>query len=479
MKKNQWVIVTLIFVQLSVFAQQKEKQLGYDISFHINGLQDTTTYLGYYYGESTYLKDTAAVDSKGNFTFKDSESLPQGVYFLVLNNARLFDILVGEDQNFSIATNTSDYVKNIKVSDNIENDAFYRHMVFMFERNKEIQPHLKVARDTTISDEKKKPAFEQIKNINKKVKDYQGEFIAKHPNSLFTKVLLSDREIETPEAPVLADGTIDPSFALRYFKKHYWDNFDLADDAMLRQPQPIYSKKINDYLDRLFVQNSDTLIKAVDYLVSAAKSDDETYKYMVWNLVIKYQYPKIMGLDRVFVHLYDKYFETGEMDYWANDKLKKNLKDRAGQLRNSLIGMVAPNLIIQDLDLKPQALHDIKNKYTVVYIYDPDCGHCKTETPLLKNFNDSTTFDVNVYAISADTSMVKMKKYIDKMGLNKWTNVNGPRTYSTHYRELYDADTTPTIYILDEKKKIIAKKINAGRIEEFLGNYEKSLEEKK
>lgn len=477
MKKFRWVIIMLVFTQLNGFAQKK--QSGYDISFHIKGLADTITYLGYYYGESTYLKDTASVDNKGNFSFEANESLPQGVYFLVLNNARLFDILVGEDQNFSISTDTSDYVKNIEVTNSIENKAFYNHMLFMFDRNKEIQPHLEVVRDSTLSDEKKQPAFEGIKNINAKVKAYQDEFIATYPISLFSKVLLSDRDIETPESPIVANGAIDSTFAFRYFKKHYWDNFDVADDAMLRQPQPIYSKKMGDYLDRLFVQNSDTLIKAVDYLIAAAKPNDETYKYMVWNLVIKYQYPKIMGLDRVFVHLYDKYFETGEMDYWANDKLKENLKDRAGQLRNSLIGMIAPNLIIQDLDLNPQSLHDIKNKYTVVYIYDPDCGHCKTETPLLKNFNDSTTFDVNIYAISADTSMVKMKNYIDKMGLNNWTNVNGPRTYTTHYRELYDADTTPTIYILDEKKKIIAKKISAERVEEFLGNYEKSLESKK
>ena len=477
MKKLQWISIIFVFAQLSAFAQKN--QFGYDISFHIEGLQDTTTYLGYYYGESTYLKDTAKVDNNGNFRFRATEKLPHGVYFLALNNVRLFDILVGEDQNFSITTDTLDYVKNIKVSNSLENEAFYSHMIFMFERNSEIQPQLDIVRDTTISSEKKKPAFEKIKDINEKVKAYQDAFIRENPKSLFSKILLSDREIAVPKAPVLANGVVDSTFAFRYFKKHYWDNFDLAGDALLRQPQPIYSKKIGDYLDRLFIQDSDTLIGAVDYLIAAAKPNDETYKYMVWNLVIKYQYPKIMGLDRVFVHLYDKYFETGEMDYWANDKLKENLKERAGQLRNSLIGMIAPNLIIQDLAGKPQSLYDIKNKYTVIYIYDPDCGHCKKETPLLKNFSDSTVFDVNIYAISADTSLVKMENYIDEMGMQQWVNVNGPRTYSTLYRLLYDADTTPTIYILDEKKKIIAKKISAERIEVFLGNYEKSLIEKK
>ena len=66
--------------------------------------------------------------------------------------------------------------------------------------------------------------------------------------------------------------------------------------------------------------------------------------------------------------------------------------------------------------------------------------------------------------------MTKMGKYIDDNEL-KWISVNGPRSYVGTYQKLYDAATTPTIYILDEKKKIIAKKIGAGQLQEFLDNY--------
>jgi hypothetical protein len=58
------------------------------------------------------------------------------------------------------------------------------------------------------------------------------------------------------------------------------------------------------------------------------------------------------------------------------------------------------------------------------------------------------------------------------MNLN-WVTVNGPRSAVGSYHNLYDAMTTPTIYILDERKKIIAKKLPAERLEEFLINFEK------
>jgi peroxiredoxin len=191
-------------------------------------------------------------------------------------------------------------------------------------------------------------------------------------------------------------------------------------------------------------------------------------------MVLKYQNPDIMGLDAVFVRLYDKYFATGEMDYWANESMKKNFKDHADRLRKSLIGNKGANLIMQDANLQPRALYDIKANYTVVYFFDPDCGHCKKETPRLVDFysKNRSRFNLEVYAVSADTSIQKMKDYIKEMKM-QWITVNGPRTYVGHYQDLYDSMTTPTIYILDDKKRIIAKKLPAEKLEEFFTNYEK------
>ncbi|MEO5602970.1 MAG: hypothetical protein ABIR06_18765, partial [Cyclobacteriaceae bacterium] len=55
----------------------------------------------------------------------------------------------------------------------------------------------------------------------------------------------------------------------------------------------------------------------------------------------------------------------------------------------------------------------------------------------------------------------------------KWITVNGPRTYVGPYQDLYDASTTPTLYVLDGKKKIIGKKIPAEKLEDFLTQYER------
>jgi peroxiredoxin len=303
---------------------------------------------------------------------------------------------------------------------------------------------------------------------------YQNELIKAHPKTMTARLLKSTKRIDIPEPPKRADGTIDSTFQLRYYREHFFDYFDLSDDALIRLPQPIYSQKVNEYLDKLFPPQADSVKKAIEPMIARAKKNQETYKYLVWTLMLKYQTPEYMGLDEIFVHLNDNYFASGEMNFWANDKLKKNLKDHADNLRKSLIGKTAPNLIMQDASLQPKELYKIKNKFTIVYFFDPDCGHCKTETPKLVDFytKNKTRFDVEVYAVSADTSMQKMKEYIKTMNM-KWITVNGPRTYVGSYHDLYDAMTTPTLFILDEKKKIIAKKIPADRLENFFNNYER------
>jgi len=60
-------------------------QSGYKINFKIKDWKDKTAYLGHYYGESTYIKDTAQVNQAGEFFFENKTTLPQGVYILVVN----------------------------------------------------------------------------------------------------------------------------------------------------------------------------------------------------------------------------------------------------------------------------------------------------------------------------------------------------------------------------------------------------------
>ncbi len=250
---------------------------------------------------------------------------------------------------------------------------------------------------------------------------------------------------------------------------------------MIQLHKPLYQEKVKEYLERLFLPQPDKITKALNELIAKAKKNPETYKYIVTTGINLYQMPEIMGLDEVFVNLYDKYFTSGEMDYWINSKTKQDMKEYADKIRSSMIGRPGNNLIMQDDKLQPRALYDIKAKYSIVFFFLPTCSHCREETPKLVDFynKNKSKYNLEVFAVASDTSIKALRDFIKEFK-TPWISVSGPRSYlPKHYLQLYHADTTPTIYILDEKKIIIAKKIPVAQLDDFLTKHEKREKMKK
>ncbi len=433
----------------------------YDIMVNIQGQPDSVLIMGNFYGERTYVRDTASSED-GHYRFQGGEPLENGMYFIASGKTRIFDFIVYNDQTFTLTTKAPDYLADMQVEGSDDNELFLSDMRFNQQLNQEAAPFMRVLQDSTASEPARLEARSAMSELNQRVQKHQNEIIEQHPESFLAKIFKAQLPVNAPEGSKEA--------TLQYYRDHYWDHFDLAEPMFLRLNLPLYREKVDGYLDRLFVQHPDSLKPAIDLLAKKASANEKTYQYLIWMLTLKYQNPSIMGLDELFVYINDQYFASGEMDFWANAQLKENLSEFSDQLRSSLIGKTAPNMVMLDENLQKKSLYDVNNRFTLIYFFDPDCSHCKKATPVLDRIYDSKKFDLGVFAVSTDTSMVKMKDYIRDMELS-WITVNGPRTETAPYYTLYDAMTTPTIYILDRKKKIIAKKLPVEWVEEFLSAY--------
>src|SRR5262245_9414054 len=118
------VFLILFMCHLSALGQE-----GYNLKFNVKDWKDTTVYLGHYYGETTYISDTARSNSKGEFAFVGKKPLMyRGVYFLVLKKDgqvfSQFQFIVGNDQSFELTTNGDDYLGNMKVVGDEDNRLF-------------------------------------------------------------------------------------------------------------------------------------------------------------------------------------------------------------------------------------------------------------------------------------------------------------------------------------------------------------------
>jgi thiol-disulfide isomerase/thioredoxin len=439
---------------------------AYSIKIKVKGLKDTVVYLAYHYGDKQYLKDTARVDSKGSFTFDGKEVLPGGIYMAVLPDKRYFEFIVSE-QFFSLETDTSDYVRHMKVTGSVENKLFYSYLQYLYPKGSAVDSlrkqlaKAKVKSDSTA-------IIKQMENIDKDIINYRKDIIKNNPNTFVAKIYNSMDIVQpTQEEKDAAKARKDSIFEFNFYKAHFFDHIDFTDDRIMRTP--IFHQKIKEYMSNLTVPTVDSINKSADYLAAKAKGNKELFKYAVWYVTTTYETSNLMGSDAVFVHMVEKYYKTKQA-YWVDTATLKKIIERSDILKPLLIGKVMPNVTLWDSLDYPHTLHSIKAKYTIAYFWDPNCGHCQKETPKLYDlYKKYASKGVDVYAVNIDREPKDWKKYVHEHKLN-WMNVMDNHL-SCNFRLQYDIYSTPVIYLLDEKKKIIAKRIGVDQLDEILDSY--------
>jgi peroxiredoxin len=484
MKVNN--IQTLITKALSTFillfssqAFSASDTAGYEIKIVMKKLEEGKKIeLCYYYGEKQYIKDSARINSKGEAIFKGKEKLPQGFYLIVPPNKSYYDFLVEETQHFTLETDTSDYINKMKIKGSPENQLFFDYQKFMLKKQKDAEP----LRDKykTVSKGNKdsiKLLQDQLNKIGEEVKAHQNELMTNNPKSFVTKFLKALEEPVIPEnPPLLPDGKKDSTFAYRYFKAHYFDNFDMADDRMLRTP--IFHNFMKRYIDKLTVPLPDSISKSCDDLILRTKPNKEMFKYMVIYLTYTYETSPYMGMDAVFVHLVENYYTKGQA-YWVDSAQQAKIWNAAISAKPLLIGKQAPSLNLKDSTGKYISLYDVKSKYTVVVFWDHGCGHCKKAIPILSHLYDSILHKrgLEVYAVETENNPAEWKKFIKEHDI-KWINVHETDEYYLAFaKRSYNVTSTPLIYVLDENKAIRAKKVDANQISSIMDMIDKEKEE--
>jgi peroxiredoxin len=432
--------------------------------------------LACYYGDKNYIKDSAKANAKGEVVFASAEKYPQGIYLFVQPNKKYFDFVMDEGQNFSLETDTLDFIKNMKVKGSEENKYFFEYQNFMGVKQKQIEPYRTQLKAIKSSKDSTKLLQDKIAAIDKEVIAYKIDFIKNNPKTFVSKLFKAMEEPTVPEAPILPNGRKDSTFAYRYFKSHYFDNIDFSDDRIMRTP--IFQNKIKYYLDKLTPQTPDSIDISCDYIAEKARANNEIFKYLVGWMTYNYESSPNMGFDAIFVHLVETYYVTKQA-FWVDSTQLYKVINRAYTLKPLLLGKKAPAITMLDSLGKEVSLYDIKAKYTILVFWDHGCGHCKKEIPKLAElYSKYKAKGVEVYAVETEDQPKEWKKFIIEHQL-KWINVNQPDQYKRAVtKKIYDIYSTPVIYLLDENKIIKAKRIDSEQVGNFIDMLEKEKTKK-
>jgi len=476
------IFLTFLF-SYTVFAQ------NYEIKLRINGLRDTIAILGHYVSNSMFPDDTAWLDHNGYGVFKHNRKLPGGMYVIYLPSTKFFQILIDEDQQFTLESDTFDFINTLQTRGTEDNAIFYEFQRFMktlSEKASDIQGKIK-----TSEDEAEK---EKLKNRLKEMGDerisYINRIVQEHPQLFVSTFLKATLDINVPDPPMLPDGKKDSVWQYYYFRNHYFDNFDYTDSRLLRTP--LIEDKMMDFVTKIIPQIPDSIIPYIDEIIDHSKADSNVFRFMLITIFNHFAKSNIMGMDAVYIHLAEKYYISDS--WWSDEKFITELKERIQKAKPLLIGKTAPDMELlmvpdqhfiaaeNDTALKrfPHigsriTLDNIEAKYLVLVFWESDCGHCQTIIPKLHEIYEKNLRDKNIKVLAVSTlfgeeGKIKWIDFVNKHKLYDWMNAWNP--YSYQYKIQYDILTTPQFFILDHDKKIIAKRIGPEQIEPLIDAYE-------
>lgn len=473
------LIALSLMVALSSCSQKKAiAKPGHKIVFEIAGLENQEILLAYHHSGKHYISDTVLLNEKGIGFIEDTINKPKGVYLLVIPSLKnqYLEFLIS-DQYFTLKTNTSNLSKNIEFIGSKENDVFTKDMTAMAELRKKTDLMRKQVANK--DEAAKKASDEEILKLNRAFLSNREKLVEDHPDMFYSDLLGLMREIEIPEAPKKPNGElVDSSFGYSYWKNHYWDYTDFSEAGILRTP--VYYNKLLNFMEKRTEPIQDSVIVSAHKVLEKAKANDEVFQFTLVTLLNKYANSKIMGDDAVYVDLVKTYYETGQASWTDSAQLAKML-ERANALEPLLLGATSPDLVLRDTSLKVKyRMHDLPADYTIVFVWDPECGHCKKSAPILRDFyNQYKEKGIMVYSIATINyqEVAEWKKFINENNLN-FINVADPYV-ETNFRTIYDIASTPQLYVLDKDKKIIAKRIGANQLEEFFFNYFRSKDKEK
>lgn len=433
----------LLFIFLTLICSSSSMAQGFRIEGRIKGLKDSTCYLTYYYENQNFVQDSTVASSDGTIIFQSQKPFKTGMYNVMIGRWQSFDILLTESK-VVFEANAKDIFNTLKFFNSRENDLFYSYQQKTF---KDAQKISELAQKTDST------SLNQLYNLQNESLIYKKKFIKAFEGTFAANVIKSTMANDIPPAPKQADGTEDPLWGNKFFVEHYFDNINLLDDRLVQTP--FLYQPIKYYFDQLDFLTNDSLIVLTDRFLSKSRKTSAMRKYLVSKLANHFETSKIMGRDAIFVHILQKYYLNDPL-LWDSTTIRL-VKDRVKYLKPLTIGNKIPNLIATDVNGKEQSLHGVKAAFTILYIYAADCGHCKNFTPqLAKYIRDNQAKNIAVFAPIFGNNQETWKSFIKEYGAESFINVIDKTGKINLYQE-FDAQFTPTIYILDKDKKVIGK----------------------
>jgi peroxiredoxin len=255
------------------------------------------------------------------------------------------------------------------------------------------------------------------------------------------------------------DGYLTLDERRESFQKAYFNDFDFSDRLLINST--VLTDKIFDYLvtwnQRGFAQDQREMayIKAVDFIMSyldqfnANQGNNPVYEFVLNYLVTGFER---LNMEFVLNHIAENY-----LDNLCRTDEKTTLARKLGA-QNMKTGSVVPDFTLNDLNGDPVSLSRVLKSRTLILFWASWCSHCTEMLPQLKTwYSQNQPEDFVVIAISLDNSKEEWQSAVFSSGFEIFYNLSDLKHWDGKTAEDYNIYATPTMFLINQEQKILAK----------------------
>ena len=250
-----------------------------------------------------------------------------------------------------------------------------------------------------------------------------------------------------------------------WFALHFWDSYDFSAAETKYSPEANKQGFVN-YIGVLYATSPEYSAKAIGEMMQrAAKSEDGYWYFLEMAEMALYDPTSPMRNDLLWeMFLHHAVGEKSPLDESSKERYRSMLK----LVSRNQQGQKATDFVYTRADGSQGRLYDIKAPFVVIYFYNPGCSECaRTKAQIdASGYLDALheMGAVEVLALHPDEDLTEWRRRLPENP--KWWISAYDKGQKINRNELYDLKAIPTLYLLDDQKRVMMKD---PTVEDFLG----------
>jgi len=441
------ILFFLILISISVKSQ-------HTISGEMNPINEDLTWVAIYQlkgAKQTFIGNSTI--SNGKFTVEIPVDQTSGMYRLryKMDNKNFVDFIYSKE-DIALTFDPNNPTQSVDFLNSSENKLYnsYLHETHNIRRQLDSIQYTFFSLKT---EDEKKNSISFYKKTLASYKSKQKSF-QKESRELFASHLIKASEKFYKNEPIA-----EPQEYLNSEREHYFDFVDFNDNAL--KNASFFNETVLRYVfnfnksEDFEVQNA-FYKNAVNSVMSKIGANDSLKSKIIITLLYSFAQNENLALVDFII---EKYYNKQE-DSLKNEEDLQVILDEV----KLAIGKTAPDFSWKEKD-EHKSLFGLNTKPVYILVFwSTDCSHCLIEVPQLYDF---TKNNENVHVIGFALENNELGFNYHTLNFIKWTNILGLNKWQNPTAKSYDIVSTPTYFILDSNKKIIAKPNSIQELKSF------------